>query len=351
MSKLHFKLNPQTGTLSENDSKKYFSTVGFAVFAFMFISYGALYLVTALLARFVPSVLQNVIFQNGISMIVQYGIALPIALVILKKLPRDVNPPEKLGAGGFFGGLCVAFSFMTVGNTIAQFIVGLLESGLGRELINPVESASSGAPFLVNLIFFAILAPIIEELVFRKVICDRLMPLGEGYAVVISAVIFGLVHGNFYQFFYAFLTGLLFSAIYVKTGRIRYTVIYHMLINFLGGVLVPWAVDKLMPIMTEEMLMRLSEVMQSSDTAAMEALADELSPYMLPVLIYSGYELIFTVLSIAGVFVLMRSIKKVRFREGLLPPERENKIANIFCNAGVAVAIAGFAVIFVVSLL
>ena len=123
-----------------------------------------------------------------------------------------------------------------------------------------------------------------------------------------------------------------------------------MIINFLGGVLLPWAIDRLSPVLTEEMMARLSEVMQSGDTAAMEALSAELTPYMVPVAIHSGYEILFTALSIARVLVLFRGLKNVKFREGLLPPDKESRIANVFCNAGVATAIAGFALIFVISL-
>lgn len=350
MSKLHFKPETQTGTLSEKDSKKYFSTVGLAVFVFMLLSYGSAMLISFLLLKFAPEWYENIAVQSGLSMVAQYGIGFPAALAILSRLPKDTNPSEKLGVKGFFGFLCIAFTFMTVGSTIADATTGLVELLSGRQLVNPVVTMTSGTSFWINLVFMAILAPIIEELVFRKVICDRLLPLGEGYAIVLSGAIFGLVHGNLFQFFYAFLTGMLFSYVYVKTGRLRYTVIYHMIINFLGGVLLPWAIDRLSPVLTEEMMARLSEVMQSGDTAAMEALSAELTPYMVPVAILSGYEILFTALSIAGVFVLFRGLKNVKFREGLLPPDKESRIANVFCNAGVATAIAGFALIFVISL-
>ncbi len=351
MNKIRFVLDPDKGTLSENDSKKYFSTVGLAVFTFMFVSYGVSFGVMLLLSRFAPTLIENSTFLNLLSMAVQYGAALPISASILCRLPKDTNPSEKLGARSWLFGLCVAFTFMSVGNTVGQFIISLLEAGLGRAITNPVESTATAASFIENFIFFVLLAPIIEELVFRKLICDRLLPLGEGYAIFLSAAIFGLIHGNLHQFFYAFLTGMLFSAVYVKTGRIRYTLIYHMIINFLGGVLVPWAVGALEPIMTEEMMARLTEAMQSADPAVLEAMSSELMPYMLPVLAFTAYELLFSLLSIVGVFVLFRSMRKFKPREGLLPPAKEGRVANIFCNAGVATAIAGFAVIFVISLL
>ena len=318
----------------------------------MFISYGAAIVVSLVMAKLNAAILQNNIFQSVMSLVCQYGIALPVTLAILKKLPKDTNPSEKLGFGSWISGLCVAFTFMTVGNSVAQLIIGFLEMGLGRSIVNPVAASSEGVPFVVNLVSYVLIIPILEELVFRKLICDRLLPLGEGYAVIISALRFGLVHGNLYQFFYAFLTGVLFSAVYVRTGRIRYTVFYHMIINFLGGVLVPWAYGKLEAIMTEEMLQRLMDVLKSADPAAMEALSAELTPYMLPTAVLGVYELLYSILSIVGVIVLMRSVGKQRkFREGLLPPPKEGRIANIFCNTGVAVAIAGFVGIFILSLL
>ena len=351
MNKYKFGLDPQKGTLSEDDSKKYFSTVGLAIFIFMLVSYAVSFAASMLMARFAPKWLDNEAILNGLSLVAQYGVGLPAALLVLSRLPRDTNPSEPLGAGGFMGGLCVTFAFMSVGSTVANLLTGAIELLADRPLTNPVESATYGNSFLVNLIFVAILAPIIEELVFRKLICDRLLPLGEGYAIVLSAAIFGLVHGNLFQFFYAFLVGMLFSYIYVKTGRLRYSLIYHMFTNFLGAVLLPWVLEKLTPILTEETYLRLTEVMRSGDTDAMMALAEELSPYMLPIYLYYGYELLFTVLSVAGIFVLFRYTKSIRLREGLLPPAKEGRIANIFCNGGVALAIAGFAVIFVLSLI
>ena len=42
---------------------------------------------------------------------------------------------------------------------------------------------------------------------FRKLLIDRIVPFGQRVAVVVSGLAFGLFHGNFYQFFYAFSLG------------------------------------------------------------------------------------------------------------------------------------------------
>ena len=44
---------------------------------------------------------------------------------------------------------------------------------------------------------------------------------------------FGIWHGNFQQFFFAFFLGVLFSFVYIRTGRIIYTMILHGSLNLI----------------------------------------------------------------------------------------------------------------------
>ena len=60
---------------------------------------------------------------------------------------------------------------------------------------------------------------------------------GPAVAMSVSALVFGLAHGNFYQFFYAFLLGLIFAYIYLRTGKVRYSMMLHMMVNFCGSVI------------------------------------------------------------------------------------------------------------------
>jgi membrane protease YdiL (CAAX protease family) len=89
-----------------------------------------------------------------------------------------------------------------------------------------------GAEALPFLVYAVIGAPIVEELTFRKALCDRLHDTHEGYAAVISGLLFGLMHGNHQQFFLAFFIGMLFAMVYQRTGRIVYTMLLHGMINF-----------------------------------------------------------------------------------------------------------------------
>jgi len=106
--------------------------------------------------------------------------------------------------------------------------------GATQETMFSVENLGKG--MLPYLIYAMIGAPILEELAFRKVLLDRLHDYGEGYAAVISALLFGLMHGNHMQFFLAFFLGLVFAMVYQRTGRIVYTMLLHALINTTASI-------------------------------------------------------------------------------------------------------------------
>jgi membrane protease YdiL (CAAX protease family) len=82
-------------------------------------------------------------------------------------------------------------------------------------------------------------APVMEEFVFRRCLIDRLSPYGEKAALVTSALLFALFHETVNQVFYAFLLGLVLGYVYLKTGRLRITVVLHMLVNSLSMVVLP----------------------------------------------------------------------------------------------------------------
>ena len=73
-----------------------------------------------------------------------------------------------------------------------------------------------------------------------EALTERIVKYGELAAVLASGLFFGLFHGNLNQFSYAFLLGLFLGFIYVKTGKLGYTIGLHMAINFIGSSLGTW---------------------------------------------------------------------------------------------------------------
>lgn len=341
--KIRFSLDPITGTLSDEDTRRYFSRLGFATAALIAVNIGVQLLLAILVEALAPSLYDNPIVQNLFAVIPLYLAAFPVFLTVLKPLPAVEPLKTSMDGKKWFGGLCASFAVMTVGNYIAQWLIVYLDLFLGRSLENPVESSTVGTPWWINLIFVAVLAPILEELFFRKLLCRHLLPLGEGYAILLSAAIFGLAHGNFFQFFYAFGLGCLFGLVYVKTGKLIYTVLYHMAINLLGGVLAPWIIEKI----DLENLMTIMETIATAETPDMTLL----EPYAGPLALLLVYDLVIYGTGIAGTILLFRARKRHSLDTGLLPPPKKGRVGNIFLNAGVACALTAFAGLFLLSLL
>ncbi len=84
---------------------------------------------------------------------------------------------------------------------------------------------------IIRIICIGILPAIFEELLFRKFLIDRTIRYGEFISCAMSGIMFGLWHGNFQQFFFAFFVGVLFSFVYIRTGNVIYTMIMHASMN------------------------------------------------------------------------------------------------------------------------
>lgn len=85
----------------------------------------------------------------------------------------------------------------------------------------------------LGILAIAIVGPIVEELVFREGIIRYLVRHGEHrkYAVLFSAVMFGLIHFNPAQIPFAIIMGVILGIIYVKSGSILITSLIHILNN------------------------------------------------------------------------------------------------------------------------
>lgn len=83
------------------------------------------------------------------------------------------------------------------------------------------------------LVFFviAVLPAICEETVYRGVLYRGYRNCGAGTAVVMTAVLFGLMHMNPSQFFYAVVFGLLLATVNEITDSIVPSVLVHLYVN------------------------------------------------------------------------------------------------------------------------
>lgn len=127
--------------------------------------------------------------------------------------------------------LPLAVASMYAGSFISSFLAEIMPSWYSESYEQAEEALYSGSMF-VQILSIVIFAPIVEELIFRGVVYNRIKRMSNKIAAaIISAVMFGVYHGNFVQGVYAFIIGLILVYSYEKYKSIAAPVLFHMSAN------------------------------------------------------------------------------------------------------------------------
>lgn len=134
-----------------------------------------------------------------------------------------------------------------IANIVTSYIV-LFMSLFGVELTSPEMLRPEGVTgFLLSVVKVAVTAAVAEEISLRGCVMQNLRKYGDGFAVVMSAVTFGIMHMNMVQAPFAIIVGLILGYITVKTGSIWPAIIVHSLNNLFSTVvsyLTDWGVKQ-----------------------------------------------------------------------------------------------------------
>ncbi len=196
----------------------------------------------------------------------------------------------------FVAGVCI----MMLGNILGTAVDDLLYRLAGNEPVSLVSEAIDLMPIPAIFLGVCVAAPLSEEIVFRGLIANRLSIYGEKPAAIVSALLFGMYHANFGQFFYTFGLGIILAYAYFRSGRIVVPIMLHMLFNIYGGL--------------------LPTIFSISNAA---------------ILSYAVADLLLTV---AGAIILVRSFGTLVWKRGPYPP----LIRVMFCNVGIILLLIAY---------
>lgn len=182
-----------------------------------------------------PAVIENDWFWMAYATLPLYC-AMPIAYLLLRLLPAHAPQKQKHHPLMWLGFLSLFFALSYFFSYLGQIFGAWFYEFTNLEVENEVAQMTSVMPLGANILFVGILGPIFEELFYRKVIVDRLRRYGDLPAILISGLIFSLVHGNLDQIFYTLAGGMLLGFVYVYTGNVLYTISIHVAFNMIGGV-------------------------------------------------------------------------------------------------------------------
>ena len=118
--------------------------------------------------------------------------------------------------------------------SLGSVILNVLLSDTGLSAEASIESATAQPDTLSMLLYAGVLAPVFEELIFRGFAMQTMKPFGKKFAIIGSAILFGLFHGNLFQSPYALLVGLVFGYAAMEYS-IGWAMLLHMINNLVLG--------------------------------------------------------------------------------------------------------------------
>ena len=222
------------------DNKKVFNRIGLATFVTMILVSIIQVMFFGVIAV-IDQELLSAPWVNYASIAISfYLIGFPVFYLMIKNLPEEEKRESKtLGVFEVIKICFMSYSIVYIVNFLTNILMMLIAVIKGSEVTNPLVNMLEGSNWIWSLIFAGILSPIIEEMMFRGVMLNKLRRYGDKVAIITTAILFGLFHANFSQFFYAVALGIVFAYVTLKTGTIKYSIILHIIVNMMGSVILP----------------------------------------------------------------------------------------------------------------
>lgn len=132
----------------------------------------------------------------------------------------------------FYGFLISIVSLVAFGDLTSIFLEILSLCGYKSVLSDFV--INTFWEYLIYVVVIAITPAVCEEILFRGTILSGLKSLGFKISLVVSAIIFMLMHGNPEQTIHQFIIGLIVGYLFLKSGNVWLGVIVHFFNNFIA---------------------------------------------------------------------------------------------------------------------
>lgn len=180
------------------------------------------------MASFFPWVSESLFWSNLLAEIVMI---LPILIFILasKEKPLEFLGFHRIKIGSIF--MIVLFTLLSM--PLITLLNVFSQIWVDNEVAMMIDTMNVGQmPFWLLFLSLAIIAPLFEEVICRGGYYCSYKRSGSAFkAMILSAIIFAVIHMNFNQAAYAFGIGILAALLVEATGSLWSSVIYHGLIN------------------------------------------------------------------------------------------------------------------------
>ena len=191
------------------------------------------------------------------------------------------------------------FPLVTFVNSISMLFVDNAVASISDQLVE--------LPMEVMLLSIGLFGPFVEEIVFRGVLFQSYKRSGRIIAsMVLSAVLFGMMHLNFNQFAYGAVMGFMFCLIVEATGSVLSSFIAHAVFNSFEVI-----------------------TMYNIDLGSAEDAASETSDLLLYIGVYFVLSVIFTAIALCIVYKMADIEGRKNYIDKLLARE-DKEISAVF---------------------
>ena len=177
------------------------------------------------------------------AVISQICMVLPIPIIFMFVFKNDMGETLRLKKDLDALQILLIVS-MCIGAFIpAQYVNGVVVSALQNFLGEPMElsgvtSAKNIVQLLSEIVIIGFLPAICEEIFYRGYVLRGLERKGnKKYALLISSLLFAVMHGNFQQMTYAFALGILLGFVVLKTNSLLASIVMHATLNIMSVIL------------------------------------------------------------------------------------------------------------------
>ena len=170
------------------------------------------------------------------SLVILIYIIADLFVVILGNKLTGIKLRPLFNTKGFSSSFLLMGVVIAIGmNLLAIIVASLTETAFeelfGFMLTSPDDNPPSMIYMIVDCVYAIIIAPIIEEIVFRGFVLKNFSRYNVYTGIVLSGLFFGLMHGNFYQFIFTVPFGMALAYMTVKSNSILPAIFAHFLAN------------------------------------------------------------------------------------------------------------------------
>ena len=151
-------------------NRRFFSKIGFNYFALGIIVLVLNLFIGLFISIINPNLLSNQTMMTFFSAIWTYLLPLPIFIYIMRKTEAKTLEKHKMTVKTFVICISITMFLMWIGNIMGVIITSGIGSLIQHEVANPINDVINNSGLVANLIIITTIAPIFEELIFRKLL-------------------------------------------------------------------------------------------------------------------------------------------------------------------------------------